>query len=67
MGELFRVVLVAVMLVCGWVALGYALYLQYASLPEEHTMTRVHMRLTLALGGIALLSPAVGSLGDRRR
>ena len=55
MGEPLRVTLAVLVLVGGWGALGYALYLQYVSLPSEHTLRHVSMRAALALVGLTLL------------
>ena len=55
MAETLRIVLVVVMLVTGVVMVCYAGYLQYASLPEEHTVRQGSKRAALALGGIALI------------
>ena len=55
MGEPLRVLLAIVMLAAGVGMVGYAGYLQYASLPEEHTMRKGSIRVALALGGVALL------------
>lgn len=55
MGEPLRVTLAVAMLVCGWALIGYAGYLQYAVLPEEHTFAQGGKRLALALGGLALI------------
>ena len=40
MGEPVRVVLAVVVIVVGVAAAVYAGYLQYAALPEEHTLAR---------------------------
>jgi hypothetical protein len=55
MGEPLRVVLVIVLAAGGLAMIGYAGYLQYASLPEEHTMRKGSFRIALALGELALL------------
>jgi uncharacterized membrane protein YphA (DoxX/SURF4 family) len=55
MVEPLRVVLAVVLLVAGVGVVGYAGYLQYASLPEEHTFARGSARAALALAGVALI------------
>jgi hypothetical protein len=46
---------VAVLLLIGGIALcGYAGYLQYVALPEEHTVGQRSKRAGLALGGLVL-------------
>ena len=55
MSEPLRVVLAAILMVVGVAAVVYAGYLQYVSLPEEHTFARGGKRLALAVGGIALI------------
>jgi hypothetical protein len=55
MGETLRGVLVVVLLVTGVAMVCYAGYLQYASLPEEHTSRQGSRRAALALGGFALI------------
>jgi hypothetical protein len=55
MGETLRGVLVVVLLVTGVVMVCYAGYLQYASLPGEHTLRRGSRRAGLVLGGFALI------------
>jgi hypothetical protein len=55
MSEPVRVVLAAVLMVVGVAAAVYAGYLQYVSLPEEHTFAQGGKRLALAVGGIALI------------
>jgi len=55
MGEPVRVALAVVLLVFGVAAAVYAAYLQYVSLPEEHTFAQGGKRLALAVGGIALV------------
>ena len=53
-----------VLLVGGLAMIGYAGYLQYASLPEEHTMGQGSRRLALALGGLILLFVGSQLLAD---
>jgi hypothetical protein len=48
-------VLVVVMLAAGVAMICYAGYLQYASLPGEHTVRQGGKRAALALGGLALI------------
>lgn len=55
MGENLRIALVLVMLAAGVAMVCYAGYLQYASLPEEHTFRQGSKRAALALGGVALI------------
>jgi hypothetical protein len=55
MGEPLRVVLAAVLIVIGVAAAVYAGYLQYVSLPGEHTVVQGGKRLALAVGGVALI------------
>jgi hypothetical protein len=55
MADPMRVVLAVVLIVAGVAAALYAGYLQYVSLPEEHTFARGGKRLALAVGGIALI------------
>jgi len=54
MDEPVRVVL-ATGLIIGVAAAVYAGYLQYVSLPEEHTFAQGGKRLVLGVGGIALI------------
>jgi hypothetical protein len=55
MAEPLRVVLAVVLLAAGVAVAVYAGYLQYVSLPEDHTFARSGRRLALAVGGIALI------------
>jgi hypothetical protein len=55
MGDSLRGVLAVVMVAAGIAMCVFAGYLQYASLPEEHTLGQVTKRAALALGGIALI------------
>ena len=55
MGEPVRVLLAVVLIIVGVAAAVSAGYLQYAALPEEHTLARGGGRLALALGGLALI------------
>ena len=55
MGESLRVALAVVLLAGGWGALGYAFYLHYAVLPDEHTSSQARRRSAWGLGGLALL------------
>jgi hypothetical protein len=55
MSEPLRVFLATALMVVGVAAAVYAGYLQYVSLPEEHTVARGGRRLALALGGISLI------------
>ena len=60
MGEELRAVLVVVLLAAGVAMVCYAGYLQYASLPEEHTFRQGSKRAAMALGGVVLI--VAGSL-----
>ena len=53
MDEPFRVAVAVVLLVGGIALCGYAGYLQYVALPEEHTFGQRSKRAVLALGGLA--------------
>jgi hypothetical protein len=55
MAEPLRIVIAAVLMAAGVVAAVCSGYLQYVSLPEEHTVAQRSKRLALALGGIALI------------
>ena len=55
MSDGLRIVLVVVMLAAGVAMVCYAGYLQYASLPQEHTVRQNSTRAALAAGGIALI------------
>ena len=55
MGEPLLVALAVVMLIGGMAMIGYATYLQYVALPQEHTFALRGKRLALAVGGIALI------------
>ena len=55
MSDPVRVGLAVVLLAGGVAALGYAGYLQYAALPEEHTFAQGSKRLALAAAGGALI------------
>jgi hypothetical protein len=55
MSDPLRVGLAVVLLVVGMAALLFAGYLQYASLPEEHTLAKGGARAALALAGVALV------------
>ena len=55
MGEPLLAALTVVMLIGGMAMIGYAAYLQYASLPEEHTYRQSSRRVALGLGGLALI------------
>jgi hypothetical protein len=50
-----RILLVVAMLTAGVAMVGYAGYLQYASLPEEQTFSKGSVRAALILGGAALI------------
>jgi hypothetical protein len=50
-----RIILLVVMLPAGVAMVCYAGYLQYASLPEEHTRRKGSVRFALAVAGIALI------------
>ncbi len=54
MDESLRATVAVVLLVGGIALCGYAGYLQYVALPEEHTLGQRSMRAVLALGGLAL-------------
>ena len=55
MGDPLRAALAVLLLVAGVALVGYAGYLQYGSLPEEHTLARGSMRAALAVLGVALI------------
>jgi hypothetical protein len=55
MSEPFRVVLAVALIVIGLGMVGYAGYLQYASLPEERTFARHSKLAALALAGVLLM------------
>jgi hypothetical protein len=54
MDEPLRATVAVVMLVGGIALCGYAGYLQYVALPEEHTFGQRGKRVGLALAGLAL-------------
>lgn len=55
MNDLVRVGLAVALLAVGVAALGLAGYLQYAALPEEHSLAQGGKRVALALAGAALI------------
>ena len=55
MAQPLRVVLALVMIAAGMAMCGYAGYLWYACLPEEHTRRQAGKRVSLALGGLVLV------------
>jgi hypothetical protein len=55
MGDSLRIVLVVVMLTAGVAMVGYAGYLQYVSLPGEHTVRKGSARAALIIGGAVLI------------
>jgi hypothetical protein len=55
MSDPVRVGLAVVLLAAGVTALGYAGYLQYAALPEEHTFAQGGKRVAMALAGATLI------------
>jgi hypothetical protein len=55
MADPLRVALVVVLIVVGLAMAGYAGYLQYVSLPEDHTFARRSRRAALALAGVTLI------------
>jgi hypothetical protein len=55
MSDPMRVGLAVVLVAAGMAGLGWAGYLQYAALPEEHTFAQGGKRVALALAGTALI------------
>ena len=55
MSDSLRIILIVVMLAAGVAMMCYAGYLQYASLPEDHTFRQGGVRAALVLGGVALI------------
>ena len=55
MGDPLRAALAGLLLVAGVALVGYAGYLQYGSLPEEHTLERGSKRAAVAVPGVALI------------
>ena len=55
MSDPVQVGLAVVLVAAGVAVLGYAGYLQYASLPEEHTFAQGGKRVALALAGVTLI------------
>jgi hypothetical protein len=55
MGENLRAALPIIGLIGGIAMVGYAAFLQYVALPEEHTRKQVGLRVALGCFGIALL------------
>ena len=53
MDEPVRATVAVVLLVGGLALCGYAGYLQYVALPEEHTFGQRRKRAVLALAGLA--------------
>jgi hypothetical protein len=54
MDESLRATLAVVLLVGGIALCGYAGYLEYVAIPEEHTVGQRVKRAVLALGGLVL-------------
>jgi hypothetical protein len=54
MDELLRTTVAVLLLVGGLALCGYAGYLQYVALPEEHTFGQRSKRAVLALSGLLL-------------
>lgn len=55
MGQPQRTILALVLVAAGILVCGYAIYLEYASLPGEHTLRQASKRMSLAFGGVTLL------------
>jgi len=55
MSDSVRLGLAVVLVAAGMAALGYAGYLQYAALSEEHTFAQGGKRVAMALAGATLV------------
>ena len=62
MGENLRAILGTALMVGGMALLGYAAYLNYVALPEEHAPRHVATRAAIAVAGIVLVLLGTGFL-----